>query len=100
MKIAKGILQVSVIALLLLSVLIVLRHPHRAHYDSTGTYVFSKGNAPEDVREEILQQLHKFQDGYRQRNVSILKGDQRNSTVEYDTNSLMSRHHHPGVHHR
>ena len=72
MKIVKGILQVSVISLLLYSVLIVLRHPHKAHYDSTHTYVFSKGNAPEDVREEIIQQLHKFQDGYIRRDISIL----------------------------
>ena len=72
MKIAKGILQVSVISLLLYSVLIVLRHPHRAHYDAKDTYVFSKGNAPEDVREEITQQLHKFQDGYIYRDLSVL----------------------------
>ncbi len=73
MKIAKGILQVSVISLLLYSVLIVLRHPHKAHYGTTDTYVFSKGNAPEDVREEIIQQLHKFQDGYTQRDISVLE---------------------------
>ena len=72
MKIAKGILLVSVISLLLYSVLIVLRHPHRTHYDTKDTYVFSKGNAPADVREEIIQQLHKFQDGYIHRDVSVL----------------------------
>ena len=72
MKIAKRILQVSVISLLLYSLLVVLRHPYKAHYDSKNTYVFSKGNAPEDVREEIIQQLHKFQDGYIRRDISIL----------------------------
>lgn len=73
MKIAKGILQVSLISLLLYSVLIVLRHPHKDHYDAKDTYVFSKGNAPEDVRAEIIQQLHKFQDGYTHRDISDIE---------------------------
>ena len=73
MNIGKGILQVCVISLLLYSVLIVLRHPHRAYYDSTDTYVFSKGNAPDDVRDEILEQLYEFQEGYTERDISALQ---------------------------
>ncbi|UCE60403.1 MAG: nuclear transport factor 2 family protein [Phycisphaerales bacterium] len=73
MKIFKGVVHVCVISLLLYSVLIVLRHQHKALYDAKDTYVFSKGNAPEDVREEIIQQLHKFQDGYTNRDLSALQ---------------------------
>ena len=72
MKILRGFLVVGLLSVLLYSVLIVLRHPHRAHYDSKGSFVFSKGNAPEGVRAEVLQQLQRFQDGYANRNTARL----------------------------
>jgi len=73
MNIVKRILNVVLISILLYSVIIILRHPHKAYYDSKDTYIYSKGNAPEDVRFEIVQQLHKFQEGYFQRDTSQLK---------------------------
>lgn len=73
MKLITRLLRVGVICILLYSVLIVLRHPHKAHYASSGDFVFSKGNAPADVRAEVLQQLHQFQDGYARRDISVLR---------------------------
>jgi hypothetical protein len=72
MKIVIGILRVCLIGILLYSVLMILRHPSEAHYGSTGTYPFSRGNAAEDVRAEIIGQLHAFQSGYTQRDTSRL----------------------------
>lgn len=73
MRIANGIIRVCLICILLYSVLIVLRHPHKAYYGSTNTYPFSRGNAAEDVRAEIIKQLHEFHDGYIQRDTSRLE---------------------------
>ena len=73
MKIINGIMRVCLIGILLYSVLIILRHPHKAYYGSTNTHPFSKGNAAEDVRAEIIQQLHEFQGGYIQRDTSRLQ---------------------------
>lgn len=73
MKFITRILRVGVICILLYSVLIVLRHPHKAHYASRGDFVFSQGNAPADVRAEVLHQLHQFQDGYTRRDISALE---------------------------
>jgi len=72
MKIFRRILTVVFVSLLLYSVLIMLRHPHKAYYDSKDTFFYSKGNAPEDVRAEIVEQLHRFQDGYTERDISQL----------------------------
>jgi hypothetical protein len=51
----------------------ILRHPSEAYYGSEGTYPFSRGNAAEDVRAEIVRQLYAFQDGYTQRDTSGLE---------------------------
>jgi hypothetical protein len=72
MKIIKGILTVGMISILLYSVLIVLRHPNKSYYDSGDAFIYGRGNAPEDVRSEIIEQLHRFQDGYTQRDTSVL----------------------------
>ncbi len=58
------------VSLLLYSVIIILRHPHSEYYDGKDRYVFSKGNAPDSVRSEIVEQLRKFQDGYTNRDTS------------------------------
>jgi hypothetical protein len=73
MKIFKQIFKVVLISILLYSVIITLKHPHKAYYDSKDAFIFSKGNAPESVRAEIIKQLHKFQDGYTHRDTSQLK---------------------------
>jgi len=67
------LIRVGVICILLYSVLIVLRHPHKARYESGADFVFSKGNAPAHVRANVLKSLHQFQDGYTQRDVSVLQ---------------------------
>jgi hypothetical protein len=73
MKIAKQILKVLFISLLLYSVIVILRHPHSEYYDAKDAFVFSKGNAPDSVRSEIVEQLRKFQDGYTNRDTSQVK---------------------------
>ena len=73
MKLIMRLLRLGVICILLYSVLIVLRHPHKARYESEGDFVFSKGNAPAHVRSEVLQRLRQFQDGYTQRDTSVLQ---------------------------
>ena len=70
MKIANQVLKVLLISLLLYSVIVILRHPHNEYYDTKDRFVFSKGNAPDIVRSEILEQLRKFQDGYTNRDTS------------------------------
>jgi len=73
MKIFRRILTVVFVSLLLYSVLIILRHPYKAYYDSKDTFLYSKGSAPEEVRTEIVEQLHRFQEGYSQRDISRLE---------------------------
>jgi hypothetical protein len=73
MVIAKQILKVVFISVLLLSVIGVLRQPHQDYYDAKEEYIYSSGNAPENVRSEIIEQLHKFQDGYTRRNTDQLE---------------------------
>jgi hypothetical protein len=73
MKITKQILKIVLIAILLYSVIIILRHPHREYYDAEDEFIFSNGNAPDSVRTEIVGQLKKFQDGYTYRDKSQLE---------------------------
>jgi len=73
MKIVKQVFKVVLISVLLYSVIIILRHPHKAYYDAKDDYIFSNGNAPDSVRSEIMEQLHKFQDGYTHRDTAQLK---------------------------
>jgi hypothetical protein len=70
MPILKHLGKVLVISILLYSVVITLRHPHKEYYDATGAFVYSKGNAPDSTRAEIAQQLREFQDGYTHRDTS------------------------------
>jgi hypothetical protein len=73
MRIVKHLLC-AVFALFVLFVLTrTLVHPHKDHYDSPDTFLFSKGNAPEDVRTEITGLLNEFQDGYTRRDTSRIK---------------------------
>jgi hypothetical protein len=72
-KIVKQVFKVVLISILLFSVIITFRHPHKAYYDAKDDYIFSSGNAPDSVRSEIIEQLHKFQDGYTHRDTAQLK---------------------------
>ncbi|UCC79104.1 MAG: nuclear transport factor 2 family protein [Candidatus Zixiibacteriota bacterium] len=72
MQIIKRILIVAIISILLYSLILVLSHPDEIYYGSDETRIYGKGNATEDVRAEIVQQLQKFQDGYTHRDTSLL----------------------------
>ena len=55
MKILKQLLY-TIFALFILYILTrTLQNPHKEYYSSFNSYIFTKGNAPEDVRTEILQ---------------------------------------------
>jgi len=72
MQIIKRVLIAAMISILLFSVIIVLSHPDEVYYGSEEIFIYGKGNAAEEVRSEIIQQLNKFQDGYTQRDTSLL----------------------------
>ncbi|MFC1850863.1 nuclear transport factor 2 family protein [candidate division CSSED10-310 bacterium] len=73
MKIVLQIFKIVLIALLLYSVIIILRHPHKAYYKTNDAYIYSNGNASDSDRSEIMKQLHAFQDGYSKRDTAQLK---------------------------
>ncbi len=73
MKIIQQVFRVVLISVLLYSVIIILSHPHKAYYDANDTFIFSIGNAPDSIRSEIIEQLHKFQAGYTDRDTSQVK---------------------------
>jgi hypothetical protein len=73
MKIAMQVFKIVLISILLYSVLITLSHPHEAYYEDEDTFLFSGGNVPDSLREEIIVQLDKFQDGYTNRDTTQLK---------------------------
>jgi hypothetical protein len=77
MKIVKQLIKVVMISVLLYSVLVVLRHPLKDYYNAQDKFIYSKGNAPDSVRSEIIEQLHKFQKGYTLRDTSQLKAFMR-----------------------
>jgi len=70
MKIFKQVLKIMFICIVLYSVIIVLRHPHEEYYDAKDEYIYAYGNASDSVRTEIVEQLHKFQVGYTQRDTT------------------------------
>jgi len=70
----KDILKILLrIVLLFLVLFLVTRMFKRADEDrilSPVTAAYSKGNAPDSIRKEIIGQLNKFQDGYSKRDTS------------------------------
>lgn len=50
-----------------------LENPHEDFLSSKDSFIFSKGNAPDSIRTEIIAQLNKFQDGYTKRDTSLIK---------------------------
>ncbi|MGB5849829.1 MAG: nuclear transport factor 2 family protein [Ignavibacteriaceae bacterium] len=73
MKIIKHLLHTLFALFMLYTLTRALLHPHEVYYDSPDSYIYSKGNAPEEVRSEIIHQLNKFQDGYTKRDTSKIK---------------------------
>jgi hypothetical protein len=72
MKIVKYLLQTVFAISMLYIITRTLVHPNKKYYDSPAMYVYSKGNAPDEIRLEIIQQLNKFQDGYTKRDTSLV----------------------------
>jgi len=70
----KNIVKILVrIILILVTLYLVTRIFKRADersYGPSSAAVFSKGNAPDSIRMEVLDQLHKFQEGYTKRDVN------------------------------
>jgi hypothetical protein len=72
MTITRQIFKVVLLSVLLCSVITVLRHPHKEYYVAPDASVVSNGNAPDSVRSKIIEQLHRFQDGYTYRDTAQL----------------------------
>jgi hypothetical protein len=68
-RLAATALNVGLLALLLL----VYKHPHAGAYGNPDAFVFGRGNAPADVRDQIVRQLDAFQAGYRDRDLTGLR---------------------------
>ena len=73
MKIIKRILMILFNLLLLYLIISTFKNYHQEYYDSKDSYIFSQGNAPEEIRSEILSQLYSFQEGYAKRDTSLVK---------------------------
>lgn len=73
MREIKRILTILFIILLFFLLTSTFKNPHKEYYDVKDSFIFSKGNAPEDVRSEIINQLQKFQEGYTKRDTSLVK---------------------------
>lgn len=73
MKVVKYLLQTIFAIFILYIITRTLVHPNKKYYDSPAMYIYSKGNAPEEIRLEIIQQLNKFQEGYINRDTSQIK---------------------------
>jgi uncharacterized membrane protein YidH (DUF202 family) len=69
MKIAAGVAKVLFLLLLLYLGCAILEDRYEGSFGPLDSYPYSKGNAPEEVRSEILATLTAFQDGYERRDV-------------------------------
>jgi len=49
------------------------QHSHEEYYESSDSFIYSKGNAPDSVRVEIIQLLYAFQEGYTKRDTSLVE---------------------------
>ena len=67
MKIVKILVRIVLILVILFLVTRTFKRADERKYGNTSAAVFSKGNAPDSIRNEVLAQLHKFQDGYSKR---------------------------------
>jgi hypothetical protein len=72
MKILNSFLILFGLGLTLLITTKTFKIPHKAFYNNPEAYVFAKGNADQEVRKQIEQKLHQFQQGYEARDTSVL----------------------------
>jgi hypothetical protein len=70
MKITKILLLTAFNLALIYMLVLNTSKPEKIYVDAEDKFVFSKGNASEAVRSEILHQLNRFQEGYSKRDVS------------------------------
>ncbi|MFC2123791.1 nuclear transport factor 2 family protein [Bacteroidota bacterium] len=73
MKIFMHFLRFLFITFLLFLAALIFKQPHKDLYGLQDTYIYSKGNAPDSIRQEILENLNLFQDGYINRDYSELQ---------------------------
>ena len=72
MKILNSFLILSGLGLTLFITTKTFKIPHEAFYNNQDTYVFTRGNADPEVRNQIEQKLRQFQEGYEARDTSVL----------------------------
>jgi hypothetical protein len=72
MKILNSFLILFGLGLTLFIATRTFKIPHKAYYNQKDAFVFSKGNADPEVRKQIEQKLHQFQEGYEARDTSVL----------------------------
>jgi hypothetical protein len=68
--ILKILLRIVLLLVILFLVTRIFRRADEQKILSPATAAFSKGNAPDSTRKEIIDQLNKFQEGYSQRDTS------------------------------
>ncbi len=73
MKIFLNVLLAVGLALALFIVTLTFQIPHQEYQDDPSKFLYDQGNAPAAVRAEIMEQLELFQEGYDQRDTSILE---------------------------
>ena len=72
MKIFLNVLVAAGLALALIILSKTFEIPHQEYQEDTSLFLYKEGNASPEVRTEIMQQLEVFQNGYTQRDTSIL----------------------------
>jgi hypothetical protein len=72
MKIVKILVRIVLILVILFLVTRTFKRADERKYGPRSAAVFSKGNAPDSIRKEILAQLNKFQDGYSKRDTNLV----------------------------
>jgi hypothetical protein len=65
-----ALLRIIFLLIILFLVTRIFKRTDEKIFLSPATSVFSKGNAPDSIRKEIIDQLSKFQDGYSRRDTS------------------------------
>jgi len=69
-KIIQIFFRIVFILIILFLVTRLFKKADVKNYAPTAASVYSKGNAPDSIRKEVILQLQKFQDGYTKRDVS------------------------------
>ena len=64
MKIVKQVFEVVLISAILYSVIMIIPHTQKDDHPVYDNFIFSKGNAPDSTRSQIIEQLHIYQNGY------------------------------------